>query len=203
MLEPAEPAAQQPPGPARTRWAGTGYPVGTPGQLRFENRFARALAEKLLPHRPDGARCRPTRGAVRHTGSQAHSPAPATAGDRWPTSPAAPTAWYEARVGRAAVRVLEQLGFEVLVPEQNCCGLPLLSNGEFPAARRYHRRNIEKLIGLAERGLPIVGTSTSCTLTLKEEAPELLDAYRPRAGDAVAAATYDICEFLRAVIEER
>jgi glycerol-3-phosphate dehydrogenase subunit C len=45
------------------------------------------------------------------------------------------TQYYEPRVGRAAVRVLEANGFEVIVPPQNCCGLPLLSNGEFPAAR--------------------------------------------------------------------
>ncbi|MFN2234108.1 MAG: 4Fe-4S dicluster domain-containing protein, partial [Anaerolineales bacterium] len=43
------------------------------------------------------------------------------------------TEYYEPRVGRAAVYVLEVLGFEVIIPKQNCCGLPLLSNGEFKA----------------------------------------------------------------------
>src|SRR3972149_4892303 len=48
------------------------------------------------------------------------------------------TQYYEPRVGKAAVRVLEANGYEVIVPPQNCCGLPLLSNGEFPASRPYH-----------------------------------------------------------------
>jgi glycerol-3-phosphate dehydrogenase subunit C len=43
--------------------------------------------------------------------------------------------YYEPRVAKAAIHVLEANGFEVIVPPQDCCGLPLLSNGEFPAAR--------------------------------------------------------------------
>ena len=85
------------------------------------------------------------------------------------------TMYYEPFIGQAAVLVLEHNGYEVIVPEQNCCGLPMLSNGEFPAAERYHNGNVGKLAGFARAGYPIVGTSTSCTLTLKEEAPELLD----------------------------
>ncbi len=93
------------------------------------------------------------------------------------------TQYYEPHIGRAAVFVLEALGCEVVVPTQNCCGLPLLSNGEFPAARRYHSSNVRKLLPYANQGIPIVGTSTSCTLTLKEEAPELLDMHDNRYPD--------------------
>lgn len=105
------------------------------------------------------------------------------------------TEYYEPRVGQAAVQVLEANGFEVLVPPQNCCGLPLLSNGEFAAARTYHQSNIDQLIGYVRQGYVIVGTSTSCTLTIKEEAPELLDFYTPEA-QLLAANTYDLNEFL-------
>jgi len=105
------------------------------------------------------------------------------------------TEYYEPRVGKAAVQVLEANGFEVLLPEQNCCGLPLLSNGEFAAARNYHQSNIDKMVGYVKQGYVIVGTSTSCTLTLKEEAPELLDFYTPDAR-LLAANTFDLHEFL-------
>jgi len=44
-------------------------------------------------------------------------------------------------------------------------------------------------------GIPIVGTSTSCTLTLKEEAPELLDAFDEESR-LVAEQTFDLSEFL-------
>lgn len=111
------------------------------------------------------------------------------------------TEYYEPRVGRAAVRVLEANGFEVIVPEQNCCGLPLLSNGEFGAARSYHAANVRKLADYARQGIPIVGTSTSCTLTLKEEAPELLDMDDEDTW-LLAKWTYDFNEFLLELYDE-
>lgn len=111
------------------------------------------------------------------------------------------TMYYEPYVGKAAVAVLEKNGYEVIVPPQNCCGLPMLSNGEFDAASRYHDHNIKRMLAYAEAELPIVGTSTSCTLTLKEEAPELLDEHS-RGAQIITRATWDIFEWLRELFEE-
>lgn len=111
------------------------------------------------------------------------------------------TQYYEPRVGRAAVRVLEANGFEVLVPQQNCCGLPLLSNGEFGAARKYHTNNVRHLVEYARQGIPIIGTSTSCTLTIKEEAPELLDMH-DEDTELVARMTFDFNELMLNLLEE-
>jgi glycerol-3-phosphate dehydrogenase subunit C len=111
------------------------------------------------------------------------------------------TQYYEPRVGRAAVHVLEANGYEVLLPPQNCCGLPLLSNGEFPAARKYHTNNVRHLVEYARKGIPIIGTSTSCTLTLKEEAPELLDMH-DEDTELVARMTFDFNEFLLDLLAE-
>ena len=106
------------------------------------------------------------------------------------------TQYYEPFVGKAAIAVWEHHGYEVIVPPQNCCGLPMLSNGEFDAARGYHQRNVATLSSFARGGFPIVGTSTSCTLTLKEEAPELLDMHDD-ASKQLVHATWDIFEWLR------
>ncbi len=106
------------------------------------------------------------------------------------------TMYYEPFVGKAAVAVLEHNGYEVIVPPQNCCGLPLLSNGEFDEAAKYHSNNVNKMRIYAQAGLDIVGTSTSCTLTLKEEAPELLDAF-DEGSNQLKMATWDIFEWLR------
>ena len=108
------------------------------------------------------------------------------------------TNYYEPRIGEAAVEILEHHGYEVILARQVCCGLPMLSNGEFGAARRQHEANMRTLLPWVRRGLPIVGTSTSCTLTLKEEAPELLGLHTDDA-QTLAAHTWDICEFLRAL----
>ncbi len=61
---------------------------------------------------------------------------------------------YELEVGKAIVAVLEHNGFEVILPEQNCCGLPMQSNGDFDGARRYARANLRKLAPYAGPGHP-------------------------------------------------
>lgn len=105
------------------------------------------------------------------------------------------TQYYEPFVGKAAIAVLEHHGYEVIVPPQNCCGLPMLSNGEFKAAAGYYQRNVATLASFARADIPIIGTSTSCTLTLKEEAPELLDQH-DEASTSLKLGTWDIFEWL-------
>lgn len=103
--------------------------------------------------------------------------------------------YYEPRVAFAAVDVLRRNGFEVIVPPQVCCGLPLISNGLYADAREHARSNLGVLADYARRGYRIVGTSTSCTHTLKAEYREMLELHDDDAR-AVAEATWDICEFL-------
>ncbi len=106
------------------------------------------------------------------------------------------TMYYEPAVGKAAVAVLEHNGYEVIVPPQNCCGLPMLNNGEFPAAEKLFRSNIAKLLPFAEQGYPIVGTSISCVLVLREEASEMLDIENPQTHK-LKMAMWDMSEWLR------
>lgn len=103
--------------------------------------------------------------------------------------------YFDTAASKAAVLVLAHNGFDVLLPEQTCCGLPMQSNGEFDAARAHATRNINWLREYAERGIPIVGASTSCTLSLKSDYREILQLQHP-ARDLVARDTYDISEFL-------
>jgi glycerol-3-phosphate dehydrogenase subunit C len=105
------------------------------------------------------------------------------------------TNYYEPVVGEMVVAVLEHNGFQVLVPPQDCCGLPLQSNGNFEAARAYVRRLVANLARYARDGLPIVASSTSCGLMLKREAREILGV-EDEDLRVVSEATYDVCEFL-------
>jgi glycerol-3-phosphate dehydrogenase subunit C len=109
--------------------------------------------------------------------------------------------YYEPHVAMAAVEVLRRNGYETIVPDQICCGLPLMNNGLYAQARGRARSNIEVLADYARRGYRIVGTSTSCTHTLKAEYREMLDIGDDDAT-AVAQATWDICELLVDLHEE-
>jgi len=105
------------------------------------------------------------------------------------------TNYYEPRAGEMLVAVLEHNGFNVIIPPQDCCGLPLQSNGNFPAARGYVRRLVASLAPYAREGLPIVANSTSCSLMLKREAHEILGV-EDEDLNLVSKQLFDVCEFL-------
>jgi glycerol-3-phosphate dehydrogenase subunit C len=103
--------------------------------------------------------------------------------------------YYEPHVAQAAIEVLRRNGLETIVPDQVCCGLPLISNGLYDDARERACSNTKVLAEFARRGYRIVGTSTSCTHTLKAEYEEMLDLHDDDTK-VVAEATWDICELL-------
>jgi glycerol-3-phosphate dehydrogenase subunit C len=102
---------------------------------------------------------------------------------------------FEPEMGAAVVRVLERNRVRVTVPRQACCGLPLVSNGDFGAGRRAATRLIGRLRAAADDPGVIVANSTSCGMTLKAKYRELLGMDDPDT-QAVSRAVYDICEYL-------
>ncbi len=185
---------------ARTDTVGAlGHRVGLLANTLLASRPVRQLLERMLAIAREAPF--PPFARQRFSAWLRQNPRPPVAVGRVIYFHGCSTEYYEPRIGRAALRILEHNGFEVLVPPQNCCGLPLLSNGEFEAARRCHQDNVRSLVEYARQGYPIVGTSTSCTLTLKAEAPELLDMADAETR-LVAAHTFDICEFLLAQHEQ-
>jgi glycerol-3-phosphate dehydrogenase subunit C len=106
------------------------------------------------------------------------------------------TNYFEPWVGEAMIGVLRHAGIAVEIPTQRCCGLPMISNGEFDGARRAAQENIQDLLPSVRAGKRIVATSTSCGYTLKAEYREVLGLDTPEARE-VSAATFDIMELLR------
>jgi Fe-S oxidoreductase len=110
------------------------------------------------------------------------------------------TDYYHPEVGRAAVRILEALGYSVvLAARTGCCGRPAISKGLLPTARVWARRNVEALLPYAQRGVPIIGTEPSCLLTFRDEYPELL---RDEDSKTVAAQSYLLDELLARLAAE-
>jgi glycerol-3-phosphate dehydrogenase subunit C len=107
------------------------------------------------------------------------------------------TEYYEPWEGEKVVAILEHNGFEVVVPKQDCCGLPLQSNGLFDDARKVVLRLARNLAPhVRDDDTIIVGNATSCTLMLKREAREILSLEDDPALKRVSERTYDICELL-------
>jgi len=107
--------------------------------------------------------------------------------------------YIEQQVAKDAVAVLEHNGFEVILPEQRCCGLPLMANGATDEAMEWARYNVEQFLPYARQGLPIIFTSTTCSLMFKDDYPRLLGTPEARL---VADHCYDISEFLMILHQE-
>jgi Fe-S oxidoreductase len=77
-------------------------------------------------------------------------------------------------VGEATVKLFAAAGARVHLPEVVCCGRPMLSEGLVDEARKNARRNLDLLMPLIERGIPLVGLEPSCILTMRDDYTKLL-----------------------------
>ncbi|QLG48871.1 anaerobic glycerol-3-phosphate dehydrogenase subunit C [Natrinema halophilum] len=97
-------------------------------------------------------------------------------------------------VAKSLVRVYEHFGYEIVVPDQHCSGTPMFANGMLADARRSAETNVRELAAAIEDGADIVASCSSCSMSLRQEYPELFDL----AGiEDVAANTWDAVEYLR------
>jgi len=100
--------------------------------------------------------------------------------------------YNERRLGEQVVAILERNGIDVIVPKQQCCGIPAVVNANMDLARKYGVENVRRLNGLPP-GVDIIASSTSCGLMLKHDYSHLLDI---PGAEQVGARVYDICEYL-------
>ncbi len=81
--------------------------------------------------------------------------------------------YHEPHIGIAAVKVLEALGFNVVLVEgRKCCGRPAFSQGNLDAAREMGRHNLD-LIRTSNGSAPILFLEPSCYSMFVEDYREL------------------------------
>jgi len=100
----------------------------------------------------------------------------------------------EVDVGKATVQVLDANGFEITLPPQQCCGIPMLGNGDFNGAKKMAHYNVPSLLNTIHSGSDIIFSSTSCGHMIKHEYSHLLSI---PGAEEVAEHIFDIFEFLR------
>src|SRR5690606_11471596 len=100
------------------------------------------------------------------------------------------TQFNEPGPGRAAVDVLDHLGYDVDLVPYGCCGRPQISKGLLREAQGMARRNIDRLHPYAERGIPIVGLEPSCVTALRDDYRDLV----PGAASAAVARNAGMVE---------
>ena len=103
------------------------------------------------------------------------------------------TNYNHPHLGVAATKVLEKLGYQVVVPPTRCCGRPMLSKGMMDKARRNAQHNVEAVLPYIDRGAKLVGIEPSCILSFRDDYVDLVD---PTTGSRrVAENTMLVEEF--------
>lgn len=101
-------------------------------------------------------------------------------------------------LGETVVKVLELNGYQVVFPKQNCCGLPLLGNGDVRGARKLARKNLKGLLKAVDNGLDIIYSSTSCGMMIRDDYVTYLDILK---AQGLIDNMIEISEFLYRLYE--
>jgi len=107
--------------------------------------------------------------------------------------------FYRPDIGGKIIRILETFGVDVVLPEQWCCGLPALGNGNLAIARYFAQKNAASLSNYIDAGYDVVYTCTSCGLCLLRDYPGILEI--PQAKK-IAENTYDLHEYIFGLIDD-
>lgn len=100
--------------------------------------------------------------------------------------------YFETVIARAATKLLETSGFRVIMPTQNCCGLPLISLGDVYRATKKSEQIVSSLSQANYHEMDIVTTCPSCSLALKHD----YIALGIKGAENVAKRVYDLEQFV-------
>lgn len=95
------------------------------------------------------------------------------------------------QLGKDLVKVMNALGFGVqLLEKEKCCGVALISNGFINQAKKQAKTNIASIRkSVLEKKIPVIATSSTCTFTIRDEYPHLLDVKNDDVRDQIELAT--------------
>jgi len=82
--------------------------------------------------------------------------------------------YYEPQVGKAALNLLEDCGYQVSVAAVGCCQRPAISHGFIREAQKAGALVAEKLDAYMKQGIPVVVCEPSCASALNDDLPDLL-----------------------------
>ena len=83
------------------------------------------------------------------------------------------TNYNDTEIGIKTIKLLEKLGYEVIIPEHKESGRTWLSKGLVRKAQELVNKNIELLIPLISEDTPLIGVEPSAILTFRDEYPDL------------------------------
>ena len=102
------------------------------------------------------------------------------------------------QLGKDLIKVMNAFSIGVqLLEKEKCCGVALISNGLIKQAQKQARTNINSIRkSVLEKKMPVIATSSTCTFTIRDEYPHLLDIDNADVSEDVELATRYIYRLL-------
>ncbi len=102
------------------------------------------------------------------------------------------------QLGKDMVSVLNAIGYGVhLLEKEKCCGVALISNGLINQARKQAEANLRSVRkSIFEDKRPVIGASSTCIFTMRDEYPHLLGIDNADVRDSIELATRFIFRLL-------
>jgi glycerol-3-phosphate dehydrogenase subunit C len=95
------------------------------------------------------------------------------------------------KLGKDLITLMNASGYGVhLLEKEQCCGVALVSNGLINQATKQAKHNIESLKkSIVDKNRTVIGTSSTCTFTIRDEYPHLLGLKNDEIRDKTELAT--------------
>ena len=106
------------------------------------------------------------------------------------------TNFNDVGAGRKAVRLLNRLGYEIIIPKHVDSGRAQISKGLLRDARRLAIRNVELLKNVVTEDTPMIGIEPSAILGFRDEIPDLVPAELIGAARELSKRSLLVDEFI-------
>jgi Fe-S oxidoreductase len=106
------------------------------------------------------------------------------------------TNYNDTEIGITTVKLLNGLGYEVLMPEHRESGRTYLSKGFVKEAKKLANHNVRQLRHHITAEVPLIGIEPSAIITFKDEYLTLVDKELLNDANHIARHTYMVDEFI-------
>lgn len=101
------------------------------------------------------------------------------------------------KLGSDLIKILNAIGIGVKLLDEKCCGMPMIMNGLIKEATSNATKNIRSIGQSIEKGHIILTTSSTCTLTIRDEYNHVLGLDNTDIRDSIYLASrfiYDLID---------
>ena len=99
--------------------------------------------------------------------------------------------------GKDLVKIMNAIGYGVrMLEKEKCCGVALIANNMAAQAKKQAEINISSIRKAVQSGQPVLTTSSTCTFTMRDEYPHILEVDNADVREQIMLATKFIFELV-------